>query len=232
MAKNSAILVLETTTEICSVAIGKDGQCVSCVENDNKNSHAEKVIDLIQQALNGANISLNDLSAIAVSQGPGSYTGLRIGTSTCKGLCYALQIPLIAADTLLGIATAAKIQYPDTQLFISMLDAKRMEVYTTVFDQNLQKKEDVTNVILSDDTYLQLLNNQKVVFCGNANTKVRPLYEKHQNAFFCDAPISARNLLQSVHNQYVSKDFADVAYFEPFYLKAFRAGVPKVKGLN
>jgi tRNA threonylcarbamoyladenosine biosynthesis protein TsaB len=222
---------METSTEVCSVAVGMGEQCLSCVESDIKNSHAEKIALFIEQALEEAKISTDELKAVCISQGPGSYTGLRIGTSIAKGLSYALDIPLIAEDALHAVAWAARNEKPTADVFIPMIDAGRMEVYATFLNNNLQTVQPLTNLILDEHTFLPLLEQKTVVFCGNANQKLKPLYALHAHAFFSEIKLSAKYLLPWAYPKFIRHDFTDTAYFEPCYLKEFRAGTPKIKGL-
>ena len=225
------ILAIETSTEICSIALGKDAQCLALVENDKENSHAEKILLYVDEVLQQANISLSELSAVCISEGPGSYTGLRIGTSSAKGLCYALNIPLIAVSTLQSMAWGAREKFPNHNQYCPMIDARRMEVYSAFYDSDLNIVVPPINVIVDENAYSEFLQNDAVVFSGNAVEKTKSLLTSGGNAVFSETKTSARYLLELGYKKYMQKDFADTAYFEPFYLKEFQSGIPKVKGL-
>ena len=165
---------------------------------------------------------MNELDAVCISEGPGSYTGLRIGTSSAKGLCDALDIPLIAVSTLQSMAYGAREQYPDYKQYIPMIDARRMEVYTAAYNQNLEPVEKITNLILDENAYSDFLLKDKVVFSGNGMEKAVPILSKNINAIFCNTMTSARYLLALGYRKFIEQDFADIAYFEPFYLKEFQ----------
>jgi tRNA threonylcarbamoyladenosine biosynthesis protein TsaB len=216
------LLAIETSTEICSVALGKDKTCAAIVEDDKGNSHAEKILLFVEQVLKQTGLNANHLDAVCISEGPGSYTGLRIGTSSAKGLCDALDIPLIAVSTLQSMAWGTKELYPAHQQYCPMIDARRMEVYTAVYNQYLYPLKNITNIILDDNACLDFLLEDKVVFSGNGITKAIPLLSKNSNAIFCNTKTSARYLLELGYRKYIEKDFADTAYFEPFYLKEFQ----------
>ena len=166
--------------------------------------------------------------------GPGSYTGLRIGVSTAKGLCYALQRPLIAVSTLDSIAVGAQRQLllGDDVLYCPMIDARRMEVYTELVDTTLQPVQPVQALVVEEGSFDALLSEKKVAFCGNGMPKCRPLLEKHPNALFADAEISAGNMVGIAYQKFIKGEFEDVAYFEPFYLKQYIAKKSHVKGLE
>ncbi|MCL2131519.1 MAG: tRNA (adenosine(37)-N6)-threonylcarbamoyltransferase complex dimerization subunit type 1 TsaB [Lentimicrobiaceae bacterium] len=218
------IIAIETSTEICSVALGKDGQCVALQEDERENSHAEKVIVYIDEVLRTADVSIGSVDAVCISEGPGSYTGLRIGVSTAKGLCYALHKPLIAVPTLQAMAYGARGQFPQAAQFCPMIDARRMEVYSAVYNNQLEILDEITNIIVDADFYADFLRKDAVVFSGNAVPKVQPVLSGNPQAIFASAKTSARYLLELAHEKHLKKDFADTAYFEPFYLKEFRAG--------
>jgi tRNA threonylcarbamoyladenosine biosynthesis protein TsaB len=212
------ILNIETATKNCSVSIAANGKTVVCKEiSELGYSHAEKLHLFIQDVIQEAAISFSQLSAIAVSQGPGSYTGLRIGVSAAKGLSYALQIPLISVDTLLALAHQVS---ENDGLIVSMIDARRMEVYSAIFDFNKQKIREVQAEIISEDSFAAI--SEKIYFIGDSNEKVQSVLTK-SNFVFLDAiqyP-SAKEMSSISYQKYLEKDFVDVAYFEPYYLKDF-----------
>lgn len=212
------ILNIETATKNCSVSIAANGKTLVCKEiSELGYSHAEKLHLFIQDVIQEAAISFSQLSAIAVSQGPGSYTGLRIGVSAAKGLSYALQIPLIAVDTLLALAYQVS---ENDGLVVPMIDARRMEVYSAIFDFNKQKIREVQAEIISEESFAAI--SDKIYFIGNSNEKVKSVLTK-SNFVFLDAiqyP-SAKEMSTISYQKYLEKDFEDVAYFEPYYLKDF-----------
>lgn len=215
----SLILSLETTTTNCSVALGLEGKLIALKEyNHKKYSHAEKLHVFIKDVLSEANYKLSDLKAIAVSKGPGSYTGLRIGVSAAKGLCFSLDLPLISIDTL--SALSHQVENHNYQFIIPMLDARRMEVYTAIFNQDWQRIKPTEAKILDENSYQEYLNQGKVVFIGNSVEKFEEICQHPQATFIKSFP-SAREMINLAHNKYKKNDTEDVAYFEPFYLKDF-----------
>jgi tRNA threonylcarbamoyladenosine biosynthesis protein TsaB len=212
------ILNIETATQNCSVAIAKDGMTLWYREIAEQGySHAEKLHIFIQEILQESNLKFQDLCAIAVSQGPGSYTGLRIGVSAAKGLCYALDIPLIAVDTLKILASAVKIE---EGLIVPMIDARRMEVYSAVFDAKLEKIRDVRAEIIDENSFSDVVG--KVFFVGNCADKCKTVLTK-DNFVFLEHIIypSAKQMGSLSFEQYEKSDTVNVAYFEPYYLKDF-----------
>lgn len=233
------ILSIETTTSVCSVAIAKDGQLLSLRELNSKNSHAEILNGYIEDVLKESNTALADLNAVAVSEGPGSYTGLRIGVSTAKGLCYSLDIPLININTLQSLATHTRnnidseLLEKENLLFCPMIDARRMEAYTAHFNAKIEEARKVEAEIIDENTYAELLDKHTFVFSGDGSGKYQDIYQNHPNAhFYPDILLSAKGMIALAEKKFKAEDFADLAYFEPFYLKAFIAGIPRVKGLR
>jgi len=230
------ILSIETSTGVCSVAYSEDGKVIASKELYQVNSHASNLTVLIEELFEqNATPELKDIDAVAVSSGPGSYTGLRIGVSTAKGICYALNIPLIAIDSM-HVLTQPLVdqEWNKSDLpyaFCPLMDARRMEVYTAVFDKNLKLAESISAKIVDEETFAPLLNAHKVVFFGNGADKCKEVI-KHDNAVFVDDchPL-AKNLALLAEKQFAQKQFEDVAYFEPFYLKDFVATTPKKKVL-
>ncbi len=213
------LLCLETTTTNCSVALAKDGEILALKEDMGLNySHAERLHIYIAEVLEQAKVSKTDIDAVAVSEGPGSYTGLRIGVSAAKGLCFALNIPLIATNTLKALAMQAKEEYA---FVIPVLDARRMEVYSTVFDNQLGEIRGIEAQVVEEDSFLSYLEEGSVLFIGNGATKLKDLI-KHPNAHFeTEALPSAREMVILAEAKNKISDTVDVAYFEPFYLKDF-----------
>lgn len=214
----SYILNIETATKNCSVAIAKDGITILCKEIAEEGySHAERLHVFIEEAIAEAGITLKDLAAIAVSQGPGSYTGLRIGVSAAKGLCYALEIPLIAIDTLKTLASQVIVK---EGLIIPMIDARRMEVYSAIFTPNLENKRAILAEIITEDSFNDLEGT--IYFVGDCSEKCKTVLTK-DNFIFLDEikyPSSKEMSLLSFEKYKIS-DTVDVAYFEPYYLKDF-----------
>ncbi|HEY9168937.1 MAG TPA: tRNA (adenosine(37)-N6)-threonylcarbamoyltransferase complex dimerization subunit type 1 TsaB [Lutibacter sp.] len=219
------ILNIETATKNCSVSISKEGKTIALKElNDGKYSHAEKLHELIEQVVLEAKISLSDLKAIAVSKGPGSYTGLRIGVSAAKGLCFALDIPLISVNTLQSLALSVSIE---KGYKIPLLDARRMEVYSQVFSNKTEKIREVYAEIIDANSFSEFLNMEKVYFFGDGAEKCKEIIT-HKNAVFIDNKFpSAKEMSAISYEKFKKNEFEDVAYFEPFYLKEFIGGISK-----
>jgi len=219
------ILNIETATKNCSVSISKEGKTIALKElNDGNYSHAEKLHKLIEQVVLEAKIELSHLKAIAVSKGPGSYTGLRIGVSAAKGLCFALDIPMISVNTLQSLALSVSI---DRGYKIPLLDARRMEVYSQVFNDKNEKIRDVHAEIIDSDSFSEFLNADKVYFFGDGAEKCKEIIT-HKNAVFIDGKFpSAKEMSVISYEKYGKNEFEDVAYFEPFYLKEFIGGISK-----
>ncbi len=213
------ILNIETTTTNCSVSVSKDGELFGLKEDADSNySHAESLHVFIEGLLKELQIHKTSLSAVAISEGPGSYTGLRIGTSSAKGICYALGIPLISTSTLRALAL--KVSHKDG-IIVPMLDARRKEVYSAVFDEDMNSLQEVCAQILDEHSFSEYLNSSKVYFIGNANQKTSEIV-KHQNANYLEAALpSAREMVDLSYKKFILNDFVDVAYYEPFYLKDF-----------
>ncbi|MFL1010778.1 tRNA (adenosine(37)-N6)-threonylcarbamoyltransferase complex dimerization subunit type 1 TsaB [Flavisericum labens] len=217
----SYILNIETATTNCSVSISKDGETIVLKEdNDKSYSHAERLHVYIDAALKEAKITPEDLSAIAISKGPGSYTGLRIGVSAAKGLCFALDKPLISVPTL--EALAHKVNQKDG-IIVPMLDARRMEVYSAIFDSNYYEIRETQAQILDENAFAEYLQRGKVYFVGNGVEKTKLLLN-HDNAVFVENELpSANEMSRIAYSKYQKNNMEDVAYFEPYYLKDFVA---------
>lgn len=220
------ILSLETATINCSVALSKNGKTIALKEDArNGYSHAEKLHIFIDQVLRDAAISRSQINAIAVSKGPGSYTGLRIGVSAAKGLAYALNIPLIAVPTLEVLAY--QISNSVNATIIAMLDARRMEVYSAIFNSSYIKVRETEAEILNEHSFLDYLEKETVYFIGDAVEKTKTLI-RHPNAIFIEDRLpSANEIGYLAFKKYKKSDTEDVAYFEPYYLKDFMALKPK-----
>lgn len=220
---NTFILHIESSNINCSVAISKDGELLSIVEKAEANIHASKITIFIEEACKIANIRINELNAVAVSKGPGSYTGLRIGVSTAKGICYALNIPLISIDTLKVLSRAAIENYSDVNgIYVPMIDARRMEVYTKVFDYQLNTIKDTEAVILDDVRFKEYEKyDKKVILFGDGAEKTKALEMLTDYQYLDILYPSSKYMIQDAYKAYQIKNFEDVAYFEPNYLKEF-----------
>ena len=220
----SYILNIETATKNCSVALAKDGKTILCKEIAEEGySHAERLHVFIEDVIKEAGITFQDISAIAVSQGPGSYTGLRIGVSAAKGLCFALDIPLIAIDTLQVLASQATIS---NGLIIPMLDARRMEVYSAIFTPNFENKRAVQAEIITENSFEDL--QETLYFVGDCAEKSKPFLTKDNFIFLEKIKYpSAKEMSLLSFEKYKKNDIVDVAYFEPYYLKDFMMTVSK-----
>ncbi len=220
----SYILNIETATKNCSVALAKDGKTIICKEIAEEGySHAERLHVFIEEIIQKSKISFNDLSAIAVSQGPGSYTGLRIGVSAAKGLSYALDIPLIAVDTLQVLALQVK---SGKGLIIPMIDARRMEVYSAVFNPNFEKIKAVQAEIITENSFENL--QETLYFVGDCAEKCKNVLTKENFIFLEEIKYpSAKEMSGLSFEKIKNNDFVDLAYFEPYYLKDFMMTVAK-----
>ncbi len=230
------ILCIETSTNICSVALTSNGSVISFLEETTPNSHASVLTVLIDKLLKMSNFNIENINAVAVSSGPGSYTGLRIGVSVAKGICFALNKPLISLASLqvLTAATIASAQYGANSfegLLCPMIDARRMEVYSALYDPKLNQQGEIKAEIINSTSYSDILDSGKIVFSGNGSFKGKGVIN-HKNAVFIDnIDPSAKNMAGLANNAFENKIFEDVAYFEPFYLKDFIATIPKRKVL-
>ncbi|MFM2212753.1 MAG: tRNA threonylcarbamoyladenosine biosynthesis protein TsaB [Bacteroidota bacterium] len=212
------ILNIETATKNCSVSLAKNGITILCKELAEQGySHAEKLHVFIEEILKEAGISVQQLNAVAVSKGPGSYTGLRIGVSTAKGLCYALGIPLISIDTLLILAKQVVV---DSGFIIPMIDARRMEVYSAIYTANHSCTREVEAEILTEDSYATVQDNIYIV--GDCQEKVHTVLNQSNRHFLPNVVFPSANEMSALSFEKFSKnEFEDVAYFEPYYLKDF-----------
>jgi tRNA threonylcarbamoyladenosine biosynthesis protein TsaB len=223
------ILHIETSTELCSVALSRGNRCIAVKENSEGRNHATMLTPFIDYLLNKNNISVGQLDAVAVSSGPGSYTGLRIGLSTAKGLCYGGNIPLISISTLQSMSIGVTRQHdiPTSALVCPMIDARRMEVYTALYDKDGRQVEQVSAEIITEQSFVQWLDRHQIYFFGNGAAKCRTIIT-HPNAVFPEGfAHSASYMIPLALQAYHEKRFEDVAYFEPFYLKDFIAGPKK-----
>ncbi|MBK5286101.1 MAG: tRNA (adenosine(37)-N6)-threonylcarbamoyltransferase complex dimerization subunit type 1 TsaB [Bacteroidia bacterium] len=221
------ILNIETATEVCSVALARDGKLLSIRESNSGFTHSENITVFISEIIHEAEVSLYDLDGVAVSKGPGSYTGLRIGVSTAKGLCFAIDKPLISVPTLVSLTNNffnnKQEVRSDRHFFCPMLDARRMEVYCAVYDSELNEVEPTSAKIIEENSFQNILETNTVYFFGNGASKCKSII-KHSNAVFVDdVNASASSMISLSGNLFAERKFEDVAYFEPFYLKDFVA---------
>jgi tRNA threonylcarbamoyladenosine biosynthesis protein TsaB len=225
----SLILSLETSAKVCSVAIHKAGQLVSTAEVHIEQSHASKLAVLVEEVTQSANVTINQLSAIAVTSGPGSYTGLRIGTSTAKGLCYALNIPLLAMGTLELMAYQMSIRNPQQAYLCPMIDARRMEVYCYVADSTLRVVQPTEAKVIDETSFKEYLDRNQVIFFGDGSDKCREKIN-HPNAKFVSGVYpAATNMGQRAYEKFMKGEFENLINFEPHYLKEFMIKHPVPK---
>jgi len=233
------ILNIETATEVCSVALATDGKLIDYLENTEGKSHAALLTVFIEELLKKNKVSPKQLDAIAVSSGPGSYTGLRIGVSVTKGLCYGTSKPLIAVSTLQSmaigfihqLAAEQKSEFSNTW-FCPMIDARRLEVYTALFDGKGEFQSEISAKIIDEASFGAIIREKKVVFFGNGSDKCKDII-KHPNAIFQSGfCASAKDMIGLSVQEFRRKNFKDVAYFEPYYLKDFVATIPRNKVLK
>jgi tRNA threonylcarbamoyladenosine biosynthesis protein TsaB len=216
------ILQIETATAVCAVALSIDGQTVAIKEESGQNLHASNLTLFIDEVVSAAGLTFKDLDAVAVSKGPGSYTGLRIGVSTAKGLCYALELPFIAISTLEMMAKGFLTANRDYKgLVCPMIDARRMEVYTSIFDAQLNVVEPISAKIIDELSFADLLKSNQITFLGDGAAKCKDTLTS-VNALFSEVNFnSAQYLSHLAYEAFKRGDFEDVAYFEPYYLKDF-----------
>ena len=220
------ILNIETATKNCSVSIAENGKVLAIRElNEGNYSHAEKLHPFIQEVYNELKITASKIDAIAVSKGPGSYTGLRIGVSAAKGLSYAIGKPLISIETLKSLAHSIEVE---EGMIVPMIDARRMEVYSAVYNSSYEQKREIQAEIINEDSFKEELLKGKVYFLGDGAAKCKEIIV-HENAIFVEGKFpSSKEMAQLSYSKYKKNDIEDVAYFEPFYLKDFVA-IPEKK---
>ena len=235
----AVILNIETSTEVCSVSLARNGELLFEKGNNQEMNHSALLTVFVSEIFEKSNFSIKNIDAVAVSKGPGSYTGLRIGVSAAKGLCYALEKPLIAINTLDSMAdyTAENIRNftnPDTDniLLCPMIDARRMEVYTALYNLNGETVKLVDAVIIDEKSFSEYFENYKILFFGNGAEKCKN-HIINPNAIFKGPLKTSARFMQSLsEDKYNKNEFEDVAYFEPFYFKDFTATIPKNKVLK
>lgn len=240
----SLILNIDTATDFASICLSKDNDVLCYAENREQKNHASFLQPAIQNLVQNAGYTLNNIDAIAVTIGPGSYTGLRVGLASAKGLCFALNKPLIALNTLQVIANSvvgnlelviskntimpnSQFPIPNSQfLFCPMIDARRMEVFTALYNANLNEVLPTQALILDEKSFAVELMENKMVFCGNGSDKFQNIL-KNNNASFSSVEYSAKNMVSLSYKKFMEKDFADLAYSSPFYGKEFYTTTPK-----
>ncbi len=235
----AVILLIETATAVCSVGLSIGGKIIAIRESQIKNSHASLVTVFSREIISEAGISFNDIDAFAVSKGPGSYTGLRIGVSTAKGFAYATGKKLLAINSLQSIAMGMvkrivdKKKDPKNMLFCPMIDARRMEVYTAVYDFQGNEIIKTEAIVVDKNSFSELLNKKQMCFAGDGALKCKSLLKHKRNTTFLDDIFPSTSYMAALAEKRFNNNlFEDVAYFEPFYLKEFIAGISKVKGLR
>ncbi len=223
----ATILNIETSTAVCSAALAKDGKIIAVQESSLPNVHAEKLTAFIDSLLKEAALPYSSIDAIAIGTGPGSYTGLRIGTSTAKGLAYSLDKPMIAIPTLkaMALATADILKRKDIY-YCSLIDARRLEVYCAIYTFEGNEIMPVEAKILDENSFEDILNNTPIAFAGDGMPKLKKLsaHNSAQRIWADEIYASAKNMVTLSEEAFREKQFADVAYYEPFYLKDFVAG--------
>lgn len=226
------LLTIETSTPVCSCTLSRDGEILMNKENYESRSHASLLGLFVHEIMEYVREQHIRLDAIAVSSGPGSYTGLRIGVSEAKGLSYGLDIPLIAIPTARIMASMMKEKADEDTLLCPMIDARRMEVYATFFDRSLHVIRETSADIVEESSYSDLLAERKIIFFGNGAEKCRSIITHPNALFFDDIHPLASGMVPLAEKDFVAKAFVNVAYFEPFYLKEFVATVPRNKVID
>ncbi|MDE5422938.1 tRNA (adenosine(37)-N6)-threonylcarbamoyltransferase complex dimerization subunit type 1 TsaB [Ancylomarina sp. DW003] len=229
------ILNIETSTAVCSVSLGKDGRLLAYKENKEGMNHATHLTVFIDSILKENKLSTSDLDAIAVSMGPGSYTGLRIGVSTAKGICYGSNLPLIAVSTLQAMtapllkneAILSQLGDPEASVFCPMIDARRMEVYTAFYSYKNEEIREVAAEIIDEESFASDLEKSEIVFFGDGSAKCQSSLQSQNAIFVSDVTPTATGMVELSEAKFETEMFEDVAYFEPFYLKDFVATTPK-----
>lgn len=224
----AVILNIETSTEVCSVSITRKGEQIGIKENQEGLRHSELLTVYIEELISECGLSMKDLDAVAVSKGPGSYTGLRIGVSVAKGICYGVGIPLISVDSL-EVLGKQKMSQDDVSYLCPMIDARRMEVYTALYDINGNEVLPVRAEIIEEGFLKDQMEMGKIAFMGNGAEKCRDLIQNPNAAFTGPFKTSAQFMNGMTYDKFNKGLFEDLAYFEPYYLKDFVATVPKNK---
>jgi len=214
----SLILNIDTAVDVASICLAKDGKVLSIAKNESQKDHASWLHIAIKEIFEKNNLELGLVDAVAITGGPGSYTGLRIGMATAKGICFALNKPLISLNTLLVMANAAKDESAD--LLCPMIDARRMEVFTAIYTKGLKVVKEPVAMTLNENSFAEYLSNKNICFFGNGSNKFKAI-EKSPQAFFIDIKSDASSMISLSEKSFTEKTFADLAYAEPLYLKEF-----------
>lgn len=234
--KMSILLHIETATPVCSVALTQNSRIVAIRQTSEKNAHSQVVTVFIDEMMKECELQPAQLDAVAVSKGPGSYTGLRIGVSTAKGICWALDKPLISVGTPEAMAEGMHEKYIQSEnlpvLYAPMIDARRMEVYTGLFDENINNVKPVYAAIIDENTFEEFIEDHIICFAGDGAEKCEAVLTHPNFRYMKSFDASAAYLAPLAEAKFASGNFEDVAYFEPYYLKDFIAGKPNVKGLR
>jgi len=220
------ILCIETSTDICSVCIAEESKLLAIKETERSYSHSEVITLFIEECLKEANLTIDDMDAVAVSSGPGSYTALRIGSSTAKGICYAKGIPLISVDTIKSLGQGIISKVAENDLVIPLLDARRKEVYHAVYDSNLEEIEVVAPKILDETSFKNLSKAPKIHFCGDGVAKAKTIL-KLENAIYHEEEASSRYMIKEAFEKLALNNVEDIAYYTPFYFKPANITVQK-----
>lgn len=225
------LISIDTSTKGCSVALHQNGEVLVSYDLHTQQSSSALLTTLIQNAADHAGFALNEVDGFAVAKGPGSYTGLRVGVSTAKGLCYALDKPLLAINTLEAMTLQIAGFYDATTLLCPMLDARRMEVYSAIYDTSLTLRQPTQAIVVDENSFADLLSQQSVVFFGDGAAKCKPLLKNKDNAIFCKSSVipSAKTIGDLASIAYSKGEFENVSTFEPYYLKDFMGTQPKKK---
>lgn len=224
----SYFLHIETATNICSVALSKDNKVIATNEVVDSMRHSEIITLQIKDVLAQTNLSLSDLSAVSLSEGPGSYTSLRVGMSAAKAICFGNNIPLISINTLKSLAYTSKSQADDDSLLCSMIDARRMEVYASLYTSSMEPLFENIPIILDENSFDEYFSKgHSIIFSGNGVTKTKSVIKS--NSVFTDIQCSARNLINLAIEKFKNNQFEDIAYFSPNYIKPPNITTPKSK---
>ncbi|PKQ62474.1 tRNA (adenosine(37)-N6)-threonylcarbamoyltransferase complex dimerization subunit type 1 TsaB [Labilibaculum filiforme] len=234
------LLHIETSTAVCSVALGKDGELLALKETKDGMKHATHLTVFIQDILKENNFTPNDLDGVAISMGPGSYTGLRIGVSTAKGICYGANLPLLAINTLQAMTQPllgdkkilAQLSKPEEAYYCPMIDARRMEVYTALYNNKNEITRAISADIIDEKSFSEELSKREIVFFGDGSSKCKDVIKSKNGIFLAEVTPSAIGMIEMAETKFQNKEFEDVAYFEPFYLKDFVATTPKKNIFN
>ncbi|MDM8159269.1 tRNA (adenosine(37)-N6)-threonylcarbamoyltransferase complex dimerization subunit type 1 TsaB [Labilibaculum sp. K2S] len=234
------LLHIETSTAVCSVALGKDGDLLALKETKEGMKHATHLTIFIQNILKESNLTPTDLDGVVISMGPGSYTGLRIGVSTAKGICYGANLPLISINTLQAMTNPllknkdipSLLTNPEKAYYCPMIDARRMEVYTAFFNCKNELVGDISADIIDESSYSKELSEREIIFFGDGSSKCKEVIKNKNGIFLDNVTPSAIGMIELAEIKFQNQEFEDVAYFEPFYLKDFVATTPKKNIFN